>query len=246
MPNPAVALPASLTVLEECPGRALTFLRGIAKLPVVHSLLAGAGFDADEYQLGWKLLHDAAGYNATPPAPPARTAALEAQESLDAWDEDGMRRIRAALYPFHQAQEEFVFAGGLGPSTGPEAVVGVSLLLGRPAALKDGPDRKATRKADHAALATLAKRGFDDAEIARLTALVKTATTVAAPAAEGPGPVGVEALVALYEWYRDWADTAKSVVKKRAHLITLGLAKRRASKGEAEAEAPAPKGEKDA
>ena len=221
-------LPASLTVLEETPGRALTLLRGVAKVPAIYTLLASAGFDDDEYRLGWRLLHEAAGYQPTPTAAPARTPATAAQEELDAWDEDGLRRIRAALARFHQEQEAFVFAGGLAPSSGPAAVVGVGLLLARLDDLRSGKDRKATRKADQAALATLARRGFDDAELARLAKLVATSTSagVAEPVAE-PRAEPVAALAALYVWYRDWADTARSVVKKRAHLITLGLAKRR-------------------
>jgi hypothetical protein len=224
-------LSASQTVLEETPGRSLTFLRGVAKNPAIYSSLAAAGFTKDEYQLGWKLLHKAAGYSPEAVAAPARTPAAAAMEELDAWDEDGMRRIRRALGRFHKEQEAYVFAGGLTSSTGPAAVVGVGLLLARLADLKDGKDRKGTRKEDHAALATLASRGFDAGELARLSKLVATAQSVGEPESlREPSTDGLEALSALYDWYKDWSDTARSVVKKRAHLISLGLVKRRSPK----------------
>ena len=50
-------LPASLTVLEETPGRALTLLRGVAKVPAIYTLLASAGFDDDEYVLHYDSIN---------------------------------------------------------------------------------------------------------------------------------------------------------------------------------------------
>ena len=82
---------------------------------------------------------------------------------------------------------------------------------------------------------TLAKRGFTKAERARLRSLVDTAQTVKTPAAAPATPVTVkqhlEASVALHSWFADWSETARSVVKKRAYLITLGLAKRKSPSG---------------
>jgi len=42
------------------------------------------------------------------------------------------------------------------------------------------------------------------------------------------------ALHELYLWYKDWSETAHAVIKKRAHLITLGLAKRKPRKSSAQ------------
>jgi hypothetical protein len=233
----------SQTVLEETPGRALQFLRGVAQNNIVHGQLAAAGFTPDEYTHGWKLLHEAAGYKPAEPAPnaPVRSPAFVAMEQLDAWDEDGFRRVRAALERLHPDQATFVFADDLAASTGPAAVLGVKTLLARLDDLENGPQRKTTRKQDHAALDTLANRGIIKEERIRLKELVHAAQTVETPIdvtvssapAERP-----QALVDLYAWYRDWADTAHSVIKKRAHLITLGLAKRRAPKKN---DSPAPK-----
>jgi hypothetical protein len=198
----------SQTVLDEAPGRALTFLRGVAHSTVIHAILAAAGFSPEEYQLGWQLIHAAS-------------------------DEDGMRRVRAALERVHPEQAAFVFGDGLAASVGPAAVIGVATLLSRLGELENGKDRKASRKEDHAALETLSKRGITKEEREHLQALVDTAQTVETPAAmESPVDPGEKqrALLKMYAWYKDWSETAHSVIKKRAHLITLGLAKRRAPK----------------
>lgn len=221
---------ASAAVLDETPGRALTFLRGIANNPIIHALLAQAGFDGDDYQQGWALLHEAAGYTPTSAAEPEKSPAVQAMQELDAWDEDGFRRVRAALDRLHPEQSAFVFAGGLAASIGPGAVLGVKTLLDRLDELEGGEGRKGTHKADQAALVTLNKRGVTKAERRRLRALVVAAQTLEEPAplpSAAPAKEQQEALHMLYLWFKDWSETARSVVKKRSHLITLGLAKRR-------------------
>lgn len=232
---------ASETVLEEAPGRAIKFLRAIANNPVIYAQLAAAGFTPDDYQQGWHLLHVASGYTATPAAAPVKTPAFQAMQELDDWDEDGFRRIRAALERLHPEQEALVFGDGLAASTGPSSVVGVKKLLDRLDELESGESRKKTRKQDHAALATLAGRGFDKEERARLRGLVATAQTVSAPAEPAAVPNAAErrqALEALYLWFKDWSQTAHAVIKKRAHLITLGLAKRKSPRKSEEAAKP--------
>lgn len=224
----------SQTVLDEAPGRALTLLRGVALNPVIHAQLAAAGFTPEEYQLGWQLIHASSGFKPlAAPAAPARSPAFVAMEELDAWDEGGLRRVRAALDRLHPAQSAFVFHDGLAASVGPAAVVGVATLLARLAELEGGEARQATRAEDHAALATLAARGITPAERDRLHALVAAAQTAPAPAPQESAVDPAErhrALLKMYAWYKDWSNTAHAVIKKRAHLITLGLAKRRAAK----------------
>lgn len=227
-------------------GRALVFLKGVAANRVIHAQLAKVGFTKAEYQSGWKLLHAAAGYNCRHCHRSPRDRRLSKRwRRSTAWDEDGFRRIRSALERLHPDQAEYVFAGGLAASTGAQSVIGVKKLLDRLRDLESGKGRKATHKDDLAALDTLTGRGFDTAERERLRALVETAQTLADPDEEalpadadstGPDP----ALVALYGWYKDWSNTAHSVIKKRSHLIALGLAERRPAK---KAAAKAPKGD---
>jgi hypothetical protein len=223
--------PVSAAVLQTIPGRTLDFLRGVASNPIIHSQLEAVGFSQAENRLGWELLHAASGYTPNPVAPPEKSAAFKAMAELDGWDEDGFRRIRAALERLHPPQCTFVFAGDLVASTGTAAVLGVKKLLDRLDDLETGKDRKATRKDDHAALKTLSDRKIAaKEERERLRKLVETAQTLEAPA---PLPAAVdpgarqEALIKLYAWYKDWSQTAHSVIKKKAHQITLGIAKRK-------------------
>jgi hypothetical protein len=47
-------------------------------------------------------------------------------------------------------------------------------------------------------------------------------------------------LIALYRWYRDWAETARMVITRRDYLIRLGMASRRHPKTEDDDPEPAP------
>lgn len=83
----------------------------------------------------------------------------------------------------------------------------------------------------------MTKRGIGEAERARLRALVTTATTAArtdveaSDAADEPAPN--DALLKLHAWYGEWSEVARAVIKRRDHLIRLGLAKRKkTAKGE--------------
>ena len=152
--------------------------------------------------------------------------------------------IHAALAHLHPAQDEFVFAG-LGPAQGPGAVVGISLLLDRLDALESSPDRTSTMKEDHAALATLAKRGIDAGVRKHLRALIKDAQRAALPATVPASPPPDEqareqALEQLYVWYKDWSETAHALIHRRDYLILLGLAQRHSQQEPEAAVVPAP------
>jgi hypothetical protein len=240
----------SESVLEQTPGRTLTFLRGLTKSRVLYAQLAAAGYTADDHQEGWQLLFKASGDVPTEPPPRiVSTPAFDALTELDAWDESGFARIRAALDRLHPHQAKFVFAGPLTASTGASAVVGIRTLLDRLDALESGKGRdKSDQKGDAAAIATLEKRGITKAERKRLRALVDAARDVGEVEPETllavPDPSHTKDLVKLYAWYKDWSTTSHSVIKKRASLIMLGLAKRKSSKSKGDeapsADAPQP------
>jgi hypothetical protein len=106
-------------------------------------------------------------------------------------------------------------------------VVAVATLLERLDAPESGQGRpKAAHKQDLAALARLATRGYTKDERTRLAGLVATARTVTAvePISDDERS---KILLELYGWLTDWATQAKRVIKKRQHLITLGLAARK-------------------
>ncbi len=226
------------STLESTLGRALSFLRGVGTSDVIRATLAAHGYDEEEHARGWALLHTVAGYEMRPA--PAKTSGAEtsvatAIAEIDAWDEPNLRIARAALTRLHPEAATFVL-DGLEPAAGAAAVVGVKAFLDRLDALQKSPERKATREEDKAALDTLATRGIDANERARLRALVEraegyTATDLGAERARAARQEAEDvALKELRVWYDDWAEMARALVKRREHLIRLGLAKRKSSK----------------
>lgn len=228
--------------LDATPERAIKFLRGVGTVPAIRSALAACGYTQDEHDRGWKLLHGASGYGHEPDFASAVDPQVHsAIATLDAWDEDGFRIVRAALGRLHPEQAKTVL-DGIGPSTGPAAVVGVKLLLDRLDGLA-----KSKAPADHAAVKTLAARGIGDDQRKRLRGLVEIAEKGTAATAPDPTEAARAAKAAerqaalrdLRSWYDDWADMARASIKRRDRLILLGLAKRRSPRKAAPAPAPA-------
>lgn len=244
---PEVKPGPSETVLAQLPARALTFLSTLGRSVPIRAALAERGYTDDDHEEGWSFLHDVSAYRSpTVTSKTTAPAVRAAQTTVDAWDEPTFRIIRATLERRFPEQEAFVM-GGLAASTGDASVVGVKTLLDRLDELENGKDRKATRKEDHGALAILAKKGIDKAERARLRELVQTASRKDMPEAEeelearkkarteGPDKsteAHAAALLKLHAWYREWSETARSVITRRDYLIRLGLAKRKGRKGE--------------
>ena len=235
----------SRQILEEAPARVLQFLGGVGTSPFIRAALGHFGYTDHDHDEGWSLLHRASGYQTVTPAPSADRTAADALAELDAWDEPNFRLARAALSRRHPEQAEFLFTG-LEAAAGPAAVLSVTAFLDRLDALAgvaEGRDHKvkATKQADAAALKTLADRGITAEERARLRQLVATAERgekAAAPSARDTddAEVRLEALTALRAWFDEWAETARVVIKRRDHLIRLGLAKRRAGTTEEDPE----------
>lgn len=238
----AVALKYSPQVLEEGVTRATKLINGIGADPAIRYSMELGGMTEADIAEGSRLLMVVltipplvAAERDTDDARAQRAATAE----LDAWDEPNFARYGAALRRLFPSVAIYVFHD-LGPSTGASAVTGVATFLSRVDALEDGsdPTRAATKKDDKKAVELLAKRGLDAKERSRLAALVKTALrpTGVLPAPSELGAQRVEgrnaALVALRDWYEDWAATARTVLKKRAQLIRVGLANRKVRKEE--------------
>lgn len=219
--------------LETVPQRALAFLRAVGTSRIIRAALLGRGYTADDHREGWKYLHACAGFSEDPEEMDAEEPVVrDAIAELDAWDEPGFRIVRATLERRFPEQAEFVMKG-LKPATGAAAVLSVERLLDRLDALESSPDRKDSRKEDRAALDVLGRRGIDDTKRKQLRQLVMTAKSVAPLARVDPAiamqedAARLEALGNLYAWYREWAEVARATIKRRDHLIRLGLASRR-------------------
>jgi hypothetical protein len=227
--------------LERTPGRVLTLLSAINRESAIARILGSRGYTPAEHERGWALLQAAAGFGPLDPGNTDIDDARRAYDELNQWDEPHFRVFGAALYRLHPDAHSFVFSG-LEASKGPASVMGVDTFLTRIDALESSPERSATRDADHAAVATLAARGLTATERTRLRALVTTAKTLrelpvvdeAAIAEREKGRQ--DALFELYLWFNDWSTTARTAVRRRDHLLALGLARRRTGNGEIEVE----------
>jgi hypothetical protein len=227
----------SRQVLDGIAARVLTFLIAVGKYFAIRAALSTRGYTEADHELAWGLLKTLAVF------PPGSAATVDktvrdAIVAIDAWDEPNFAVIRAVLENRHPEVVDFVFEN-LSPKQGAEAVVGVSTLLDRLDAMENAPERLSTRSADHAALATLATRGYSAGERARLRGLVTMAQTLTEVA-----PISAEereaTLQRLYAWHNEWSAIARMVLVRRDHQIVIGIAKRRkAKKAEASAEKPA-------
>jgi len=230
----------SRETLDATRERAVKFLSTVGTTKSIFAALAMRGYTLRDHQEGWKLFLKVSGYDRAYSPEEIDNVVAEAIRDLDAWDEDGFRVARAALERLHPDQAAFVF-NNLAAAQGPEAVASVAKFLDRLDALEDSAERKKSRKEDRAALDTLAKRGIDAEERIRLRKLVKSAQGLLDLPAEDPhaeerDAVNEEDLVALYGWYRDWAETARVAVTRRDHHIKLGIASRRAPSESSEEE----------
>jgi len=224
----------SIETLEETPERAIRLLTGIGAVATVRTLLASVGMDDDQLREGRDLLF----LCLAAPKAIAATDTIEAKAQRDAvaaiddWDEPNFARFEATLRRHHPSAGEYVFSN-LSASTGVAAVTGVATFLSRIEALDEGsaPGRrdKAMKVDDKKAVALLAKRGFDEAERARIKALVNLALGPTASLGDALPTVEqrLAALTNLRGWYDEWAAAAKAVVKKKSYRIRLGLANRK-------------------
>jgi hypothetical protein len=224
--------------LENAPAVATQLLTGIGAIPEVRTLLEAAGMTDEDIIEGRTLL--LACLAAPSPSPATDTEQSRAQRAataeLDAWDDLNFPRHMAALARRYVSAAELVFAN-LAPARGQDSVRGVATLLTRVEALEKGtdPNRSGSRDDDKKAVALLARRGLDKDERERLAKLVNIALgptpSLAAPPV-APQTARRSALLELKLWCNEWSTVAHAVIKKRSHLIRLGLATRRSPRVE--------------
>jgi len=222
--------------LDATPEKTLKLLRGIGTVPAIRAALATKGYDDAEHAHGWKLVLEVSGYRASPPEVKVDPRTSDAIHAIDTWDEEGFRTITASLKHRFPKQLAFLMEG-IGPSTGMQAVANLKLLLERLDSLEKGHRKNGSGDHDKAAMALLAKRGINPAKRAELAKLVAEAESL--PAADGlesadKTKARVEKrladLQALRAWYEEWSELAHAAIKRRDHLIFLGLAKRKPRK----------------
>jgi hypothetical protein len=222
--------------------RALQFLRAVGTDANIMEALKQTGFDEAAQKQGWALVLTAYAAANGPAAAGISDAPInEAISKVESWQSAMFTRAHAALRRFHPDQDTFVFTN-LVTGSGIAAVPSVSTFLDRLDALESSADRKATRKADHASLETLAQRGVTKEQRKEMRTLVKwVETTTASPLSTPIQSPREAALLAVYDWVQDWSDCARTVVTRRDQLIRLGIGKRRSRKQDAQPDpTPAP------
>jgi hypothetical protein len=235
----------SVITLDRTPAKVIKFLNAYGTNRTIRNVLIQQGFTATEQQRGWTLLKAASGGESTSDSPPTpeELEVRNAGVTIDQWDEPNFAKIKAILAYDFPDTTAYLFRGGLVAKQGPEALLSVGTLCERIHELEQAsaPERANKRAVDQAALEKLAKRGYTKQEWERLRTLVATASK-SLPAIEEETNSSEEesnfqkAMLELYAWWKEWSTIARSAVKKKSQLISLGLAKRKSSKADEEEE----------
>jgi len=230
----------SRETLAETPGRVGDFFGGV-RHPPIWAAMCGVGFGQAALEQGLRLFVEACGLTPGGPGPVLAPDVLEAVAALDKLDEPLLRIAGATLSHRLPDQASFLLSE-LAPGSGTDAVLTLAVFFERLGALERGRS-ELTRADDAKASELLAQRGMPAAERTRIRELLKKAqspTAVGAtPSDDAAEKTRLEALAALKAWYDEWAEIAHAVIRRRDHLIRLGLAQRRQAGAKAEP-APAP------
>jgi hypothetical protein len=225
----ALVATVSQETLEDTPARVLSFLKGVGTTAAIFAALRARGYTAEEHAHGWRLFDAASGrdqvgrgiIDASDPS------ISEAIVELDAADEPFVRILRASLGRRFPDIAEMVL-GDVKPSTGMGAVVVVDTVLTGISKLERSDHPKRAE-----ALQLIADRRYPPETRERFRKLVTAAQSVPdiVPAdlesLERMEKEQTQRLIALRMWYEEWAEIAKTTIKRRSHLIRLGLASRR-------------------
>lgn len=195
--------------------RMLRLLMGAAN-PRILAALAGYGFTKDELDEGWELLRAVADEKLAMVAPePAPDTSLVKQ--LDAWENKWFVVGNASLTRHHPAVHEQVFLN-ISRQSNANVVFSVTTFVSRVEALAHGTAE------DQAARALLAKRGLTDAVLDEAKDILAKIAGEGVIAQSPPDPAKKkEAEKAMWSWYREWSTIARSEIKDRRLLLSLGF-----------------------
>jgi len=207
--------------LEQTPARVMAFLFGVGTRPTVRADISTLGYTDAVHEDGW-VRFKAVG-NLSVEQRRLDEHVIGALTELDSSDELYYRLIGACLTPFPELKK--VVLEGITPVVGPGAALNMGTMLERMDKLEETDEGRQ-------ALARLAAAKIDKAERVRMAKLVKVAMSAPAESAFPTDDAAFEqALLSLREWYVEWSEIARIVVRRRDHLIALGLASRRSGGG---------------
>jgi hypothetical protein len=236
LPSESVVL--TRHVAEQAVPRACQFLRTVGTDSAIRGALMKVGFKDADLREGYQLLFRAIG------APSLESVGTSspigaALEKLQSWQAAAFPVARAALQRLHPEQATFLFDKVVA-GTGPAAVIAAQLFLDRCTELESGHDRKHTRKADHAALATLEDRGITKSIRGEMAKLIDLVESGEAPPPDQGNQDRMRPLADLHAWVQDWSECARVAIKRRDQLIRLGIGKRKSRTPKAPPVAVAP------
>ncbi len=209
----------SSRTLLDTPSRAFAFLYGLGKDDTILELLAERGFTDAESERGFELLKRVV----TTRRGTLGRASADAITELVRWYREGPALIEVA-FTRHPDARAAVLTDATRVARS-EVADRVSSILMRLDALESTAEGRA-------ALATLTERGLDAKGRARLASLVRDARSEEDPERTKRIAAWEQAQLELRDWFTEWAEVARLVLKRRDHQITLGLATRRVSDDE--------------
>ena len=222
----------SMATLERTFERTPKFLEGIAESEAIAAALATMGFTVAIHEDGWARYQAARRHRVPAILQSPDTKAAKAINTLDAWDEGALALTDATLARAFPAQHKHI-REGLKATTGIGAVLNTRTWLERVDELAASPEDAPSHAKDLAAVAALATVGFTDVERTRLWGLVRDAESVSLPSEAAQRAAAahaaleaqrIVALTALYDWFFKWSRIGHAVLKRKSHLIKLGLA----------------------
>lgn len=241
-----VLINPSLRTLERAPQRALKFLTASSRNLEIKALLEAVGLDAEARRQGWRRIHAVSEPGERTPAIIFDPKIVEAVRHLDRFDNHYLPIVDVTLRYHHPQAHDIVFAGGLEAAEGDASVLVSRKLVERVESLGEAP-RALLAKRGLTAEKLAEARGWlalvEGVDLARMDPPVGAAEVAldedfdddaagdAADEAGDAGPVDrawYQAALELWRWLDEWTTIAHRVVKRRTHLIQLGLARPKA------------------
>lgn len=203
--------------------RVLKFLYGLRNDEVL-AALASYGFNTEEYETGWKLLR-ATGRERFA-VPPQRIVDNSVVAELDAWENRWLPLAKITLERRHPAVAVQLF-NNLTQQEGPAVVFSVGTFLERYDQMAAGEGSYGVEGKTAAEL--LGVRGMTETELAKARKMVATLGTIEiAPPAPPRDPAEYSAAEeALWNWYLEWSQVARTARIGKRLLRLLGFGGRK-------------------
>jgi len=225
--------------LGEKAARVLNMVMGMRDSRVA-TAMAAYGFDDEDLQQAWDLLR-AVGAVKLNKGEAGQTMDRETLRRLDEWENKWYPLAKATLQARYPAVHDEFFKN-LFQAAGPEVIVTVETFLQRLEELTAAQGAYAQDGA--AARAVLVKRGIDGTCVEEakklLETLQKTVVMAAPPNKAKEAEELAAAEQALWNWYLEWSQVARTAITNRSVLRLMGFGTTRRPAEDDIEPAPAP------